>query len=450
MKSTPTAREVALQTLLRIERDHAYSNLALQTELSANRHLSQVDKALVTELVYGTMQRLNTLDYAIAQFLKQSIEKVDADVRNVLRLGAYQILFLDRIPAFAAIHESVEIIKRRKQRAAGFVNGVLRNLQRAGRQVLRISTDDPVRALALETSHPEWLVRLWIDQYGVETTARICQANLERSHVHLRVNTLRISRDACIERLQREGINVRPSEVLPDAIEVLEGTDIRVLETFQQGLITVQDESSMLVAYCLQPEPGESILDACAAPGGKTTHIAQLMQDTGSIQACDIHPHKIGLIRDTASRLGLTSIQPLLCDARKLPASTDPFDRILLDAPCSGLGVLRHKPDIKWTKIPDTFPGLIEIQQELLDHLAPLVKAGGVLVYSTCTLHAQENQSQIQRFLERHPDFALESLRDIVPACVKPLVTDPGWLEIKPYDLGSDGFFIARLRKKGS
>jgi 16S rRNA (cytosine967-C5)-methyltransferase len=448
MKSTPTAREVALSTLNRIERNQAYSNLALQKELAANHHLSQLDKAFVTELVYGTIQRLNTLDYAISRCVKQPLHKLDVEVLNLLRLGTYQIFFLDRVPVFAAIHESVELIKRKKQRLAGFVNAVLRNIQRNGKRLIQVESGDPIETLAIETSHPRWLIELWIGQYGIEATRKLCLANLERAHQSLRVNTNRITREACIERLRKAGLDVRPSTVIPEAIEVVHGTDITTIDAFQEGLVTVQDESSMLVAYCLDASPNQTVLDACAAPGGKTTHIAQFMQDTGRIVACDIHPHKIQLIQNALARLKLSCVHPVACDARQLSASEYAFDRILLDAPCSGLGVLRRKPDIKWSKVPDEFTELVRLQKDLLDHMAVLLKPGGVMVYSTCTLHAKENHLQVEQFLLEHPDFELESVRDYVPERVRPLVSERGFLEVQPFDLKSDGFFIARMRRR--
>lgn len=441
------ARELALQVLLAVDEQSAYSNLALQTALK--RHpLSANDKALVTEIVYGTVQRFNTLDYRLQPFLKQPVAKLDAWVRNLLRLSVYQIDYLDRIPPFASIHEAVEIAKRRNPGLSGFINAVLRNLLRAGTPEFPDFEADPLRHLALVQSHPEWLVREWAEQYGIEETVKICSANNQRPSLSLRVNRLKTTREGLAAALAGEGVRTRLSPVSPDGILLLAGVDVGKLDAFRQGLCTVQDESSMLAARCLNPKPGMRVLDACAAPGGKTTHLAERMDDRGEIVAADLHEQKTALIRNAAERLGLRSIRAVAGDVRQLLPELGQFDAILLDAPCSGFGVIRRKPDIKWRKTPQDVAEVCKIQADLIRKTADALKSGGVLVYSTCTVERKENDDIIRNFLMERSDFRLESLRSFLPERVADEAVSPeGWVRLLPHHFGTDGFFICRLRK---
>ncbi|WP_026174348.1 16S rRNA (cytosine(967)-C(5))-methyltransferase RsmB [Effusibacillus pohliae] len=442
-----TAREMALQVLLAVEQQAAYSNLALQAAL-ARHPLPANEKALATEIVYGTVQRLNTIDYRLLPFLKQPLTKLDDWVRNLLRLSVYQLDYLERVPPFAVIHEAVEIAKRKNPRLSGFVNAVLRNLLRAGQPDFPPFEQDPVRHLSLVHSHPEWLVREWIGQYGAEETARICQANNQRPALSLRVNRLRATREEVLAALAKEGLAARLSAVSPDGIVLATGTDVTKLPPFQEGLCTVQDESSMLVALCVDPQPGMRILDACAAPGGKTTHLAERMEDRGEIVAADIHEHKIGLIRNATARLGLRSVQPIAGDVRELAGSLGQFDAVLLDAPCSGFGVIRRKPDIKWRKTQQDAIAIRGVQTDLIRKLADSVKPGGILVYSTCTIERQENQEIIRNFLRERTDFQIAPLSPLLPEDVaKTAVSPDGWAQVLPHHFGTDGFFICRMRK---
>jgi len=426
-----TARDLALDVLIAVDERDAYSNLALTDALRRAR-LEARDVGLATELVYGTVGRLNTLDYYLAPSLKTPLHKLDAWVRNLLRMTAYQLFYLERVPAFAAINEAVEIAKRRGAKASGFVNGVLRaTLRRKDELKLPSKQRNWTQHVALQHAHPEWLVELWGQTYGHETAEAMCAANNERPFVALRANSHRIRRDELVEQLLAQGVVARPSELSPYGILLAEGLDVTQLPAFRDGLCTVQDESSMLVASTLDPQPGERVLDCCAAPGGKTTHLAELMQDQGDVLAVDIHDHKIELIENVVRRLGLTSIRTRAGDIRDVIADEGPFDRILLDAPCSGLGVIRRKPDLKWKKSPGDVREIAALQGELLRTVAPYLKAGGTLVYSTCTVLPQENEEIVQAFLAAHPDYQLASMRQIFP-----------------HEHQSDGFFIARLTRQ--
>jgi 16S rRNA (cytosine967-C5)-methyltransferase len=441
------AREVALEVLTAVETQEAYSNLALQNALRKNRLLPQ-DTALCTEIVYGTIQRLNTIDACIRPRSKQPLERLEPWVRNLLRLTVYQLIWLDRVPAFAAIHEAVEIAKGRNPRVAGFLNAVLRAVQRQSELPLPSPEDDPVRHLALATSHPEWLVRRWIRHYGYAETKAMCEANNERPFLSLRANIRRITPEKLLDILDHEGYTARASSVSPDGVVLEKGGDVARMRAFREGLCTVQDESSMLVAPFLAPQAGMRILDACAAPGGKTTHLAERMDDQGEILAADIHPHKVELIRAAAERLGLRSIHTIAGDIREQIGRLGKFDAILLDAPCSGFGVIRRKPDLKWRKKTDDILAIRNTQRELLRSVADALVAGGVLVYSTCTVGPEENQDVVREFIQEREDFQIDAPEPYLPAPVRERarITD-GMVQILPQDFGSDGFFMVRLRK---
>lgn len=444
-----TARELALDVLIAVEQRGAYSNLALTNALRKTK-LDPRDVALATELVYGTVGRLNSLDFYLKPQLKTPLPKLEPWVRNLLRLTAYQLFHLERIPHFAAINEAVEIAKRRGQKASGFINGVLRATLRNQDNLRPPSAQkDWVRHTAIKHAHPEWMVQTWEQTFGREATDALCAANNTRPTFSLRVNTHRTTRDELLQTLADAGIKAAPSTVSPYGILLEEGLDITQLPAFRDGLCTVQDESSMLVAQALAPEPGQRTLDCCAAPGGKTTHLAELMHDQGEVLAVDIHDHKIELIHNIADRLGLSSIQTRAGDIRDVISDAGSFDRILLDAPCSGLGVIRRKPDLKWFKQPGDIREISEIQRDLLHTVAPALKPGGYLVYSTCTILPEENELLVRDFLDSHPDFEPAPIADVLPQGVQPADPNAWFIQILPQDFNSDGFFISRLRRKG-
>lgn len=446
-KKTKNVRETALELLEGIEKNQSYSNLLLNHAIERNQ-VPQRDIGLLTELIYGTLQRKMTLDYFLKPFLKNS-KKIESWVLQLLRLTVYQMVYLDKIPDRAAIFEAVEIAKKRGHKGiAGMVNGVLRSIQREGIPSLDDITD-PIIRLSIETSHPEWLVRRWAEQFGFEKTKEMAEVNLTAPMQTARVNTARTTRENCISQLEEEGYLVEKSPIIPAAIRSLKG-NLASSSVFKEGLITIQDESSMLVAYALGAMDNENILDACAAPGGKSTHIAEKMHNTGEVVALDLHEHKVKLINDNARRLGLTNILPIAMDSREATEQFkhETFDRILLDAPCSGLGVMRRKPDMKYTKKEQDLFRLSSIQQDLLKAVAPLLKKGGILVYSTCTVDKQENENVVAAFLKENPEFEGDSqFTNRMPEAIRPLIQGFD-LQIFPQDFSSDGFYIACLRKK--
>lgn len=438
-------RKTALECLEQIEKNQAYSNLLLNNVIKKNE-LPSKDIGLLTELVYGTIQRKLTLDYLLKPFIKG---KVESWVRNLLRLTVYQLYYLDRIPTHAAIYEAVEIAKKQGHVGiAKMVNGILRTMQREGIPSLD-QINDPIERISIETSTPLWLVKRWVEQFGLEDTKKICEVNLTAPNQTARVNLTKTTREEVIKLLQEEGYSVKESEFLPEAIHSIKG-NLATSTCFKEGLITIQDESSMLVANVLNPKSGDKILDSCAAPGGKTTHIAEKLNNTGQVIALDLHEHKVKLINETASRLKLTNVTTKAMDSRKVLEHFLPetFDRILIDAPCSGLGVLRRKPDMKYTKKEEDIFSLQKIQKELLDEIAPLLKKGGTFVYSTCTMDKEENTEIIQQFLKEHGNYeANPEFITCLPQMLVPYASQMD-IQVMPHYFNSDGFYIAALRKK--
>lgn len=443
-KRNKNVREAALDIIESVEKNQSYSNLLLNETIN-KYHFSGPDASLLTEITYGTIQRKMTLDYFLTPFLKKKTEQW---VRLLLRLSVYQMVYLDKIPDRAIIHEAVEIGKRRgHQGIGGMVNGILRSIQREGVPSFD-DIKDRIERLSIETSHPKWLVKRWIDQYGFDQTKRMCKENLLAPVQTARVNMTLTNREEVISKLKEEGITAIPSPLLPVAIRAVKGNLARS-KAFEDGLFTIQDESSMLVAYALEIEPGQQVLDACAAPGGKTAHIAELLDNTGKVIALDLHPHKVKLITEQVNRLRLKNVEAQALDSR---AASDvfeagSFDRVLVDAPCSGLGVLRRKPDIKYSKSENDIYALKSVQMDILHEASKLVKKGGLLVFSTCTVDKEENVETAAQFLDHHPDFEPNRLR--MPEKLS-MEKDESSLQIFPQDFGGDGFFISSFRKKDS
>ncbi|MFC5463812.1 16S rRNA (cytosine(967)-C(5))-methyltransferase RsmB [Lederbergia graminis] len=442
-KKNKNVRESALEILEAIDKQQAYSNLLLNQVINKNQ-IKGPDVGLLTEIVYGTLQRKLTLDYFLQPFIKK---KLEVWVMNLLRLSLYQMHYLDKIPDRAVLFEAVEIAKKRGHKGiASLVNGVLRAIQRQGVPSLE-EIKDPLKRLSIEMSHPLWLVQRWEKQYGLALTKEMCAENLIAPVQTARVNTTKITRDEVLSMLRNEGFEVEPSVILPVSIRILRG-NVANSTAFEKGYLSIQDESSMIVAYTLDLEENMTILDACAAPGGKTGHIAELLNGTGKVQAIDIHSHKVKLIQSNAARLGLSNIEASVLDSRKVSEkfSHEVFDRILVDAPCSGLGVLRKKPDIKYVKKPEDIDNLKNIQQNILNEAAKTLKKGGILVYSTCTVDKEENYGTINDFLQNHPEFKEYPLQ--LPDSLTYLLEEgSNALQIFPQDFGGDGFFIASFKK---
>lgn len=442
-----SVRFVALTLLERVDKGGAYSNLVVKEAIEKSK-LNSKDARLLTEMVYGTISQQLRLDFYLAPFLKQA-KKIDPWVRCLLRLSVYQLEFLDKVPSHAILNEAVEIAKERGNIGASkFVNGVLRTLQREGVPSLENISDEKER-LSIEFSLPLWLVETFIAQMGIAETRTLGQSLLEPSHVSGRVDTRFCTRENALKELNELGIEAKASKLSAVGV-VAEKGFLAGSQLFQAGEMTIQDESSMLVAPILQVAPNHHVLDACAAPGGKTTHIATYLDKTqgGQVTALDIHPHKVKLIQQNADRLHVADVvEARQLDAREVATTFEAatFDRILVDAPCSGMGLIRRKPDIKYQKQASDFEKLPTIQLEILESVAPTLKSGGLLVYSTCTILSAENEAVVAAFLANHPEFELAPLT--VNRRVQTAVKE-NCLTIYPQTFHSDGFFISCLRKK--
>ena len=443
-----SSRYLAVEILEKIEQEDAYSNLLLR-EVINNQELSKEEANLLTELVYGVLQRRMLLDYQLEPFLKKQ-KKLAHWVRQLLRLSLYQMEFLDRIPDHAIINEAANIARVKGHRGiVGLVNGVLRNIQRKG--VRETTHVQPLnKRLSIQYSLPQWLIDEFIKQHGEKEAEAFAKSFSERPKLSLRVNLRKISREAAIDELKEEGFDVTESTISPYGIIVEKGVPIES-RLFKEGYLAVQDESSMLVAPALNVKPSHYVLDACAAPGGKTMHIATSFLDKekgGKIVALDIHEHKINLIKDNAKRLKVKEVvEAKHLDARQVLNEFKPetFDRILIDAPCSGLGLMRRRPEIRYNKTKQDILSLQKLQLEILNEASKTLKLGGELIYSTCTITQEENQEVVRQFLEKNKEFSRAKVE--LPESELQVSKD-GSLTIYPHQYGTDGFFICRLKKQ--
>ncbi len=446
------ARMITLKILTEVENENAYSNLSLSREIQKG-NLKDQDRGLATELVYGILRMRNHLDYIINQFSKRSVEQLDLEVRNLLRLGVYQMRFLDRIPVRAAVHSTVELAKiNNHQGVVKFINGVLRGIDR-GLKELKFPDlkTHPVKHISTYYSHPEWLVKEWIERFGIEETIKFCKANNQIPELTIRTNTLKVDPATLADDLfEKHGLDIFLLTYPYEGLILENAAGFSRLQEFQDGLFTVQGQASMLAAHSLQVEPGMKVIDLCAAPGGKTTHLAALMENEGEILAVDIHPHKIKLIEKICQRLGVTNVKTLCADINSLEMEPEQFDRVLLDAPCSGLGLLAQKPEIRWFKKPEEIQELAKLQKKLFEKGFSLLKPGGIMVYSTCTISLDENQRVIDEALKME-GIELLDLRHLLPGEEREILAEAGYdtlyLELVPHISETEGFFIAAFRK---
>ncbi|MEH2350692.1 MAG: 16S rRNA (cytosine(967)-C(5))-methyltransferase [Nostoc sp.] len=440
----------------------AYADVALDRVLQ-KVNLPDNDRRLVTELIYGSVRRQRTLDTLIDQFAKKKSHQQPPDLRTILHLGFYQLRYQERIPASAAVNTTVQLAKENGfSGLTGFVNGLLRQyLRKAGgvgeageeNTVSSLHTDplqlpeNPVERLGILHSFPDWIIQVWLEQLDFEETEQLCEWMNQSPTIDLRINPLRTSIDEVEAALQSVGILVNRIPHLPQALRFIGNTgSIQKLPGFKEGWWTIQDSSAQLVSHLLDPQPDEVIIDVCAAPGGKTTHIAELMADKGKIWACDRTSSRLRKLQENSQRLNLRSIQIYTGDSRHFNQFQNTADRVLLDAPCSGLGTMHRHADARWRQTPESVLELSGLQKELLTHTSTFVKPGGVLVYATCTLHPAENEEVISAFLAESPDWQIESPGGFeLPEFVHS--TPQGWFKVWPHQQDMDGFFIVRLRK---
>ncbi|MBN1615041.1 MAG: 16S rRNA (cytosine(967)-C(5))-methyltransferase RsmB [Deltaproteobacteria bacterium] len=441
-------RRIAVDILSRIETKGEFAEPLLDAVLSGSALDDIHDRRLLTEIVYGSLRMRGRLDWIIGRHLRGSPASLKPDVRNILRTALYQIHFLDRIPDYAVVDEAVGLSKALDPARSKLVNGLLRNaLRHRDRMDFPEEAKDPARHLSVVHSHPLWLVRRWIGLIGFARTEALCRANNEVPPCTFRVNRLRARRDEVILRLRRDGFDAEACLFSPDGVFLKGGAgSLRESEDFCRGNIQIQDEASQLVALLVHPEPGERILDLCAGAGGKTTHLAEIMGNQGQIIAVDTVPGRLECLRDVARRLGIGIVTTVQGDAASAPkaAFRGAFDRVLVDAPCSGLGTLRRNPEIKWRLRPGACKRLAALQKTILMQAALCLRAGGTLVYSTCTLMPEENEEVIGDFLAGHGMFGSTP----PPATIDgTLVDGEGFLRTSPVRGEMDGFFGAVLKK---
>ncbi|TAJ35079.1 MAG: 16S rRNA (cytosine(967)-C(5))-methyltransferase RsmB [Nitrospirae bacterium] len=459
MKTGGGARSVALEALLEIEHSAAFADEVLDRRLS-RAGLDARDRALTFELVYGVLRHKATLDWRLVHVADRPIERLPRVVATALRLAAYQLLFLERIPPSAAVNESVALAKSIRPTAripakdwSGFVNAVLRSLIREPAPPWPDPDLDPVAALAIRHSCPSWLAARWLTRLGADRAEALCRATLAIPPLTIRTNRLRITREALAASLSRTGHIVTPTQVSPVGLVLEKCGPVADLPQFQDGLLYVEDEAGQLVAPLLDPQPGERILDACAAPGGKTTHLAALMQNRGEIVAMDRQPIRLRRLEENCRRMGITNVRTVASDATgdairiEKDLFSRPFDRILLDAPCSGLGVLRRHPEGKWHKDERSLTAHQTLQRTLLERVSGLLRPGGVFVYSTCSTEPDENEDVIEHFCKQHAEFRREPVAPWLPDSGRDLLTAQGNFSTLLNSHSMDVFFAARLRK---
>ncbi len=489
-----TVREQVVDLLIEVEREQSYAQLSLKKALV---DLEMRDKALATEIFYGTIKYQIQIDYWLNQYSKTPIRKMKPLIRNLLRMSVYQMLHLDKIPVSAVINEAVKITKKRKfQGLSGFVNGLLRTIDREREKLAYPSEKDSLsEALSIQYAIPEWMIKMWLKQYSRDIVEQIASALnqraevcgrvndlkgskaelleiLEKEGVHVekqysrdiveqiasalnqraevcgRVNDLKGSKAELLEILEKEGVHVESGHLLEEAFYLKKVDNLQNLPSFKLGAWTVQDESAMLVAHVVAPKAGEYVLDMCSAPGGKSMHMAAKMENRGEIIACDIHPHKLELIEKNAKRLGISIIKPTLQDGMVLNENwIGKFDKVLLDAPCSGLGIMKRKPDIRLHKTKDDLKEIVEIQKALFKNAVQYLKPNGKLVYSTCTISYEENELIIKEAISEY-GLELENIVDTIPKLIQSSVKEQGMIQILPNMAGTDGFFIASLKRR--
>lgn len=449
--TTNDPRRIALSVLNQTSNKTVFCDDLLDT-LLRNDAVSVLDKGLATEITYGVLKNLLFLDYHIKQFIKSPFNNIQKDIKNILRIAFYQLLFLNKIPEFAVVDEAVKMTKETENiKSTGFVNAVLRNFLRSKDSIeLPKKEDDFVQYLSIKYSHPIWLVQYLSRNFSHEIAEEICINGNQTPPVCLRVNTLKISRDDFIDMLNKSGFSdYRVGEYSPDAVYIKRTGGLKELDIIKNGFASVQDESSQLVARILDPKPNEIIIDMCAAPGGKTTHIAELQGDQGKILAFDISKERLLKVKEYCHRLGIKSVS--ICEKTKeeMEKLGENFaDKILVDAPCTGLGTIRRHPDLRWKKEKADIDNCQKLQIEILLEASNLLKTGGALVYSTCTYTREENEEIINNFLAMRREFK----RDKIPVnninSIKNFMTNSGYIKILPKANDIDGFFIARLRKE--
>lgn len=436
-------RGLAVKILNRVERSDSYLERLLDNEMK-NSDLSGADKALLYEIVHGVTRWMGRLDWVLNGFYKGQFSKAIPNLKNGLRVALYQILFLDRVPDHAAVNEAVEFVKRLQgQKPADLTNAILRNIIRSKNGIRYPDPDEDLPGyLAAYYSHPSWMVKRYLARFGRESTEKLLNANNEKPFLTLRINALKVKPEEFRKLLQSVNLRFTPGKYLPEFFKLQNLTNITAWEYFTEGYFNIQDESAGLACRLLDPQKGMKVLDLCAAPGGKTAYMAALIQDEGEITAVDKYESRLEIVQRNLNRLQIKSVKTLAKDALELDG--EQFDRVLADVPCSGSGTLSKKPDIKWKKDLIDLHKMHDLQYSLIKKAASLVKPGGILVYSTCSIEPEENFEIVKKFLNENHNFKLESAADYLP---KELIDENGCVQTLPHVHMMDGAFAARLKK---
>lgn len=431
------ARNIALNCLYKIDEENGYSNIVLDEYLNKYREkLNKKDINLISEIVYGTITWKLTIDSILQKYSKIKLKKMSCWVLNILRMGAYQIIFLDKVPKSASVNESVNLTKKYAFRSSSLVNAILRKIEKADYEELK-SIQDTSERISKVYSMPQWLVEELLKEYSLQTVEKICKYSNEKPKTTIRINTLKTNKDNFLRKLEENNIEYEETD-LENFIHIKNVKNIGELDLFKQGLFTVQDMGAGKISLVLAPNKNDVVFDACSAPGGKTTHLAELMENEGEIIACDIHPHRIKLVEENASRLGIRIIKTKVHDAIKdVKEYEEKFDKILLDVPCLGIGVIKRKPDIKWQRNMEDIEKIAKVQLEILDKCSKYLKIKGKLVYSTCSILKSENENLINKWLESRNDKGIQNKEKYK------LIDEE---KILP-DENTDGFFICKIER---
>ena len=432
MTNGVNVRALSLEILLEVLEENQYSHLVIRDVLEKYQYLTKQERAFLTRLTEGTIERCLELDYIINAFSKTPVKKMKPVIRNILRMGVYQLRYMDAVPDSAVCNEAVKLAKKRGlSQLSGFVNGVLRGIARAEEIAYPDSGKDWIGAMEVRYSMPRWILAQWETAYGRERTEEILQGFAQDAGIMVRVNQNQITPEELVTKLTEEGVSARRNPHLSYALELYDVDYLMALPSFVQGDFYVQDLSSMMVAHWADPKPGDYVLDVCAAPGGKSTHMAELMKGTGTVEARDLTEYKVGLIQENVARHHLSNMTARVWDATMPdPDAVEKADVLVCDLPCSGLGVMGKKTDIRYKMTPEKQQELVVLQRQILDVVCSYVKRGGIIIYSTCTIHREENEENVKYFLEHHPDYKLLTSQQMFPG-----------------EWGRDGFYIAKLQR---
>lgn len=442
------SRELAFKILYDIFSNQAFSNISIKKHLS--KEINPKEENLVREIVYGVLENDLYLNYIISRASKIPLRKIHPKILIILKIGIYQLVFMDRIPSSAAVNESVKLAKVHGHKGTiAFVNGVLRNISRSKEKFMEIDEKDRLSYISIKYSHPKWLVDRWIKEFGEEFTESLCRENNSYSKLNIRVNALKINKYELKNRLEGHGFKIKEGKYCHDILIIENPLRLTETEEYRLGYFIIQDESSALVGQIMNPNEGSVVLDLCSAPGGKATHIAQIMKNKGKILSMDFYEHRIRLIEDNAKRLGIDIIEAFTGDATKFNKSLKNIaDYVLVDAPCSGFGLIRRKPEIKWYRREEDIEELTKIQRNILNNAKEYLKVGGILIYSTCTIEKDENINMVNQFIEENKNFRLVNFEDLVKGLEEEESMKHGFIQLYPHIHNTDGFFIAKMIKE--